>query len=111
MWPHDDTTTTRAGALVPEAVEEQLAEQEVAQVVGLELGLESVDGLLATRQDAPGVQVEHVDLVETVEEVGGAGPHRGQAGQIEGHALDGIVAARPSDVGHGLRPPAGVGAT
>jgi hypothetical protein len=98
------------GSALAQAVEKQLAQQEVTEVIGLELCLVAVLGLGPARQHAAGVQIEHVDGVETFEQLVGTGAHRGQAGQVEPHAVDIVVAAGPADVGHGRRPSARRGA-
>jgi len=75
--------------------EGELSEEEVAEVVDAEGGLEAVLRLRARAEDQSGVVDEYVEAIEAFEEVGSEGADGGEGGEVEGHevGLDGGAAA------------------
>ena len=80
-------------------VEQQVGQQDVAEVVDAEGGLEAVLGLGPLAQDEPGVVDQHVEAGVGREEVGGEGPDGRGGRQVEGHDLDGVGPGALHDLG------------
>src|SRR3972149_2517530 len=87
-----------------DAVEKEAGEEEVAEVVDAERGLEALLRLRPLAEDEPGVIDEDVEPVVALEEGGGEGADRGERGGGGGQQSHGGAAA-PAGVGGGMLRP------
>lgn len=92
----------RVGGAGEELRGEQVGEQEGAEVVGGELGLDALGRGAARLRDHAGVVDEDVEARDAVADVGGGAAHRGLREQVELHRQDGRRRADRVDLGGDL---------
>ena len=84
--------------------QDEVGEEEVAEVVGAELHLEPVGGARERARHHAGVVDEQVDARVALDQLGGGLAHAGQRGQVEHERLHGgggdMIGKRGDGVGH-----------
>ena len=100
-WAADETVTTRAGALAPQPIEQQVREQKGGEVVHGERALEPVGRDVARRPEPPDVVDQHVQPRVRLEHGRGEAPDLGLRGQVRDERVDVPIAGRVADLGDG----------